>query len=175
MSQDTSWIEQAGTFEADLRCYGVQKQWSHRLKAFTPVLDIDLEGEGSDTSFPVAIATAPGAGQHRLIVADNPASARFRFEFQASTPDRLHVRIHGTGELQGLQVSVDADGYLRLVQSDAGTEPMKLEPLEWTQDTVRCRIRDHLGHAVRVFYGNPSRLRVHEGDELTFVITRRTP
>ncbi|TFF39057.1 hypothetical protein [Pseudomonas sp. RIT623] len=163
-----NWIENAGTFTAHIHCHGVKKQWSDLLQLYTPVRC--LPGTSCDIAFPVNLSTGGSSLDNWLIIDNRKQPATFKFEFHSRTTDRLYVRIHGTGTDQDKQVDISRNGYLGLYAN--ASELLKLEPLEWTANTLRCRIRDHQGHAVKVAYENPTYLNVQNGDEVSFVITR---
>ncbi|MBA1203022.1 hypothetical protein G7009_14870 [Pseudomonas capeferrum] len=77
------------------------------------------------------------------------ASPVFKFVFHSRTDDRIHVHVLGTGSHSGKKLGISRNGYLGLYRVAEVVDHLKLEPLNWEQDLLRCRLRDHLGHQVK--------------------------
>lgn len=173
MSNDlTNWIATAGSFDAHIHCDGVTKYWdgvSQNWKEISPFLDVTP----SFPSSPVHLSKGADNNEGWLITGAGGAPTTFNITFDSQTPDRLHVRIKGTGSDSNRHVEISRNGYLGLYRGDSNVDVLKLEPLEWTEDTLRCRIRDHLGHTVKIAYESHVYLNVQSGEDATFVITRQ--
>lgn len=123
-------------------------------------------------------------GQSDWLIAgeEQPASV-FRFLYQSSTTNsnRLQFMITGSGTDNDKTVGVSRNGYLGLYKVANVSEPLRIEPLHWSENAVVCRLRDHQGFSVRTYHdsavANPnfSYLRIGEGKEVIFRIERVTP
>lgn len=118
-------------------------------------------------------------GQSDWLIAGNeqPASA-FRFLFHSKTTDRLHFMITGSGTGQHKKVGVSRNGYLGLYAYASVSEYIKVEPLEWGDNHLICRLRDAQGHIVKASHNSAvatprfSYLNVQQGTELRFLLKR---
>lgn len=167
---NTHWAEQAeiflGTFQV--------------LDSATP-----LENVAQETFKSVYLSLFKDAdqkvisGQSDWVIAGHqqPASV-FRFLFHSKTSNRLHFMITGSGADHDKTMGISRNGYLGLYQYASVSDPFKLEPLHWSDDSLICRWRDHQGHSVRLHHNpkvtapNFSYLRVLEGEESIFRLTR---
>lgn len=173
MSNDfTNWIAAAGSFDAHIHCYGVTKYWdglSNDWKEFQFFWD----GAPSLPPSPVRLSKGPDINEGWLITGAGGTATPFNITFDSQTTNRLHVRIKGTGGDSNRQVEISRNGYLGLYRGDSNVDVLKLEPLEWTENTLTCRIRDHLGHTVKIAYEWQVYLNVQAGEDATFIITRQ--
>lgn len=103
----------------------------------------------------------------------------FNFVFHSQTEDRLHFNISGTGRNAGKKLGISRNGYLGLYERAEVTDYWKLEPLEWTENGLICRWRDHQGHQVKAIPDTPHfkqgsffLMNVTEGDVHEFLIKR---
>lgn len=167
----TNWIATAGSFDAHIHCYVTPMYWTGNYWAeLNPFEELDIQDRPPQS--PVRLSEGSSLEENWLI-AGGGTPTTFKILFDSQTPNRLYVRIKGTGSNSNSQVEISRNGYLGLYRGDAKVDLLKLEPLEWTQDTLRCRIRDHLGHTVKLARSNQIYLCVQDGDDTTFLITRQ--
>ncbi|HEK0906164.1 TPA: hypothetical protein SMR47_002087 [Pseudomonas putida] len=139
---------------------------SGRRRALYPSLFTDAEG-------------ASIGGQSDWLVAGNehPACV-MRFLLHSTTPNRLNFMIMGNAEHQDKKLGVSRNGYLGFYRYASVVDYFKLEPLQWGQDSLLCRWRDHLGHQVKARSEAPeasarfSYMNVQMGNPLTFLVER---
>ncbi|MCE1115654.1 MULTISPECIES: glycosyltransferase family 77 protein [Pseudomonas] len=106
-----------------------------------------------------------------LMAQGNGKAMALHFRYHSGTPNRLHFMLALDTD-RARQLGKSRNDYLGLYEHATVTDYWKLEPLAWTDTTVRCRIRDHLGNAVGVEAGPPYYLKVGEGSPREFVISR---
>lgn len=77
------------------------------------------------------------------------SSPVFKFVFHSRSDDRIHVHVLGTGRHAGKKLGISRNGYLGLYRVAEVDDYLKVEPLNWEYDLLRCRLRDHQGHQVK--------------------------
>ncbi|MCE7765297.1 hypothetical protein GQL56_21835 [Pseudomonas putida] len=107
-----------------------------------------------DHEIPIHLSKATDIPVASLIANDwlesgGEKATKFSFKFQSRTRDRLHHHIFSTHYAVRRQVMISDNGYLGLYLPLTQGDFFKLEILEITDKTIRCRIRDHLGHQVK--------------------------
>ncbi|WP_372242408.1 hypothetical protein [Pseudomonas sp. CM25] len=118
-------------------------------------------------------------GQSDWIVAGKEKPAyTFRFLLHSRSSDRLHFMITGSGPDHEKKVGISRNGYLGLYQVSTVSDFIKIEPLEWSENAVLCRLRDHLGHAVKARHDSAtdtprfSYLNAQAGADTLFILQR---
>lgn len=99
------------------------------------------------------------------------AASHFHFKYHSKTEDRLHFMLMLADE-PDRKLGKSRNGYLGLYEHATVTDYWKLEPLAWTDTTLRCRIRDHQGHVIGLETGSPRYLKAGDGSPHEFVIAR---
>lgn len=100
----------------------------------------------------------------------------FRFLLHSRTDDRLHFIITGSGADHDKKVGISRNGYLGLYKYATVSDFIKVEPLEWSEGALLCRLRDHLGHTVKARHDSPtntprfSYLNTHGGSDVRFIL-----
>lgn len=109
----------------------------------------------------------------------NEAPPLLTFVFHSQTADRLHFNISKPGRNGPKALGISRNGYLGLYEHAEVTDHWKLEPLEWAEEGLICRWRDHQGHQVKAIADNPHfdqgqyfLLNVTEGETHRFLIRR---
>ncbi|TYO71716.1 hypothetical protein DQ397_003602 [Pseudomonas sp. CK-NBRI-02] len=171
----TNWIATAGSFNAHIHCYVIPKFWDSWSKRWKKVFPFEGLPDIQDRPpySPVHLSEGSSLGEGWLIAGGGGTPTTFKIIFDSQTPNRLYVRIKGSGSTSNRQVEISRNGYLGLYRGDAKVDLLKLEPLKWTPDTLRCRIRDHLGHTVKLVHSDQIYLNAQNGDDTTFLITRQ--
>ncbi|MCO7517333.1 hypothetical protein NJF44_11090 [Pseudomonas guariconensis] len=108
--------------------------------------------------------------------ADSPV---FHFTFLSQTENRHHFSIRGTGRHADKKLGISLNGYLGLYKHAEVTDFWKLETLNWTEQGLHCRWRDHQGQQVKAIMDTPHHepgtyylLNVQEGEVHEFLIER---
>lgn len=171
----TNWIAEAKSFKAYIHCQSAWKYWDDTQARYKDIMTFDSPGIDE----PVRLSDASGFGLEEgwLITGRQAAPTTFNIEYHSETTDRIHVYINGTGTDSDRKVEISRNGYLGLYRTNSPVDLIKLEPLEWGPDTLRCRLRDHTGRTVKTLYHMPPDsnvyLNTNDGDIATFLITRR--
>ncbi|WP_152031495.1 hypothetical protein [Pseudomonas putida] len=118
-------------------------------------------------------------GQSDWIIAGKEQQAYvFRFLLHSRTDDRLHFMISGSGPDHDKQVGISRNGYLGLYKYATVSDFIKVEPLKWSEDSLLCRLRDHLGQTVKARHDSPtdtprfSYMNTQKGSEIRFLLQR---
>ena len=171
----TNWIAEAKSFKAHIHCQSVWKYWDGTQDRYKAIMRFNSPG----IDLPVRLSDASGLGLEEgwLIPDGKAAPITFNIEYHSETTDRIYVYINGTGTDSDRKVEISRNGYLGLYRTNSPVDLIKLEPLEWGPDTLRCRLRDHTGRTVKTLYHMPPDrnvyLNTNDGDIATFLITRR--
>jgi hypothetical protein len=114
-----------------------------------------------------------GTGDNGWLKADgNGTAMTLHFRYHSSTPDRLHFML-ALDTNRERKLGISRNGYLGLYEHASVSDFWKLEPLAWQANELRCRLRDHQGHLVKVEPDNPHYLQVGQGNEHDFVLVRQ--
>ncbi len=118
-------------------------------------------------------------GQSDWIIAGKEQQAYvFRFLLHSQTEDRLHFMITGSGPDQNKNLGISRNGYLGLYQYATVSDFIKVEPLEWAEDSLLCRLRNHLGETVKARSDAPTKtprfsyMNTQKGSEIQFILQR---
>jgi len=120
------------------------------------------------------------ANTRRITAGGTGSNPMFNFKFLSKTSDRLHFNIFDSGP-DPLKLGVH-DQILSLLTEYHAPDYMKVEPVEWQGNQLRCKLRDHLGHQVKVEgalqvleTGKAVKLTVGEGSPVDFILKRFNP
>ncbi|WDY58633.1 hypothetical protein [Pseudomonas sp. PSKL.D1] len=136
-----------------------------------------------DQQVPIHLSKATDIPVASLIANDwlmsgGSKATKFAFNYHSRTEDRLHYHIYSTHYAVKRQLMISDNGFLGLYLPIVQGEFFKLEPLEVTDQAIRCRLRDHLGHQVKAFAtpalsdDEAAYLTVGEGQMQEYLIVR---
>ena len=123
-----------------------------------------------DLSFGVDIHVDDGW----LKVGGSAGPSLFLFRFHSRGENRLHFKV-ALASNSRRKLGISDNGYLGLYDQTDELDYWKLQPVEWSKDELRCLIRDHQGHQVKIESVSgltTAHLTIGEGVPHEFMIVR---